>query len=185
MAWPTSPTRFRGEGPSMWLGLPARTARCRSREQRHEGLEVDVVGPQRRIGGPHEAHHPTGGRGGQGTALLLVGGGVRVVELVAHPDGGPDERSRRGLVTGRCAGGLAEAGAVDEREGASRPGSRPPRRPRASSPAARCGGVDTARGRSRRRPSVAHPGQVDREQPSRGEEQRHQAPAGSPRSPRR
>ena len=85
-------------------------------EQRDECLEVDVVGPQRRVGGPHQGHHPAGGRGGQGTALLLLGRGVRVVELVAHPDGGPDERRRRGLVTRRCAGGLAEAGAVDEGE---------------------------------------------------------------------
>ena len=55
---------------------------------------------------------------GRGPRLLLVGGGVRVVELLAHPHGGPDERRRRGLVTRWCAGGLAEAGAVDEGEGA-------------------------------------------------------------------
>ena len=68
-------------------------------EERDERLEVDVVGPQRRVGGPHEPDHPARGRGGQGTALLLVGGGGRVVELLAHADGGPYERGRRGLVT--------------------------------------------------------------------------------------
>ena len=85
-------------------------------EERDERLEVDVVGPERRVGRPHEGHHPAGSRGGEGTALLLLGRRVRVVELVPHPDGGPDERGRRRLVALRRPGRLAEAGAVDEGE---------------------------------------------------------------------
>ena len=44
-------------------------------------------------------------------------GRVRVVELVPHADCRPDERCHGGLVALRCPGRLAQAGAVDEREG--------------------------------------------------------------------
>ena len=84
-------------------------------KHRHEGLEVDVVGEQRRVGGPHEPHDPARGRG-EGTALLLVGRRGGIVGLVAHADGGPDEGSRRGLVTRRCAGRLPQARPIDEGE---------------------------------------------------------------------
>ncbi len=87
-------------------------------EERDECLEVEVVGPERRVGRPPQGHHPAGCRGREGTALLLVGRRVRVVEFVPHPHAGPDERGRRRLVALWCPGRLAEAGAVDEREDA-------------------------------------------------------------------
>ena len=73
MAWPTSPTRFSGDGPCDVGGVAGQDGDVVVEEERDERLEVEVVGPEGRVGGPHQGHHPAGGRGGQGTVLLLLG----------------------------------------------------------------------------------------------------------------
>ena len=78
----------------MWEGSAGQDGDVSVEKERHERLEVDVVGPERGVGGPREGHHLTGGRGRQGTVLLLMAGGERPVRVTRWPGPGRSSAPR-------------------------------------------------------------------------------------------